>query len=141
MLKPLKSENLQLFLLRIGMGWLYLQGGIVKILDPNWTAAGFLNSRPEGNPFNAIWQALAGNPMIDITVAWGLTLLGVLLILGKFVKESSVGGFFLMTTFWAASLTGGLFQGLPIEHGWVVDYHMIYMLVFLYMAKIYPRAK
>jgi thiosulfate dehydrogenase [quinone] large subunit len=28
--------------LRLAMGWVLFQGGIVKILDPSWTAAGFL---------------------------------------------------------------------------------------------------
>jgi thiosulfate dehydrogenase [quinone] large subunit len=32
----------------------------------------------------------------------------------------------MMMMFWAASLTGGLMQGLPVAHGWVVDDHLVY---------------
>ena len=49
--------------LRIVMGWTLFQAGIVKLLDPAWTAAGFLQfAVPEGNPFMGLWQSWAGNP-------------------------------------------------------------------------------
>jgi len=32
----------------------------------------------------------------------------------------------MMLLFWAAALQGGLFAGLPVAHGWVVDDHMVY---------------
>ncbi|MDX1747347.1 MAG: hypothetical protein R3324_15530, partial [Halobacteriales archaeon] len=35
----------------------------------------------------------------------------------------------MMLFFWAASLHGGLFAGLPLEHGWVVDDHLVYAVL------------
>jgi thiosulfate dehydrogenase [quinone] large subunit len=35
----------------------------------------------------------------------------------------------MMLFFWLASLTGGLLQGLPVAHGWVVDDHLIYAIL------------
>ncbi len=116
--------------LRVLMGWVMFQGGIVKVLDPEWTAAGYLNfAIPEGNPFVTQFAAMAGNPAIDFLVAWGLTLTGLGLILGAFVRWNAFWAAFMMMMFWAASLHGGLAAGLPFEHGWVVDDHLIYAIL------------
>ncbi len=116
--------------LRIVMGWVLFQGGIVKILDPEWTAAGFLQfAIPEGNPFAGAFAAMAGSPMIDFLVMWGLTLTGLGLIIGAFTRWNAFWAAFMMLMFWAASLTGGLGQFLPLEHGWVVDDHLIYAVL------------
>ena len=120
--------------MRVTMGWVLLQGGLTKLvtyLDSNpannWTAAGFLaNAIPAGNPFTEVFAAMAGNPLIDILNMWGLTLTGLALILGAFVRWSAFWGAVMMLFYWAASLTGGLMAGLPVAHGWVVDDHLVY---------------
>lgn len=117
-------------LMRVMMGWVMFQGGIVKVLDPEWTAAGFLQfAVPEGNPFMGMWANFAGNPLIDGLVAWGLTLTGIGLILGAFTRWNAFWAAFMMIMFWMASLTGGFAEFLPLEHGWVVDDHLIYAIV------------
>lgn len=117
------------FILRIVMGWVFFQGGIVKVLNPNWTATGFLTNTPDGNPFTAFWLNIAGNPTIDFLNAWGLTLVGLALLLGVAVRFAAFWGAVMMLFYWAASLTGGLFQGLPLAHGWVFDDHIVYALI------------
>ncbi len=119
-----------LFGLRIVMGWILFQAGIVKLLDPEWSAAGFLQfAIPEGNPFTSVWAAWAGSPVIDFLVQWGLTLTGLGLLLGLLVRWNAFWAAVMMLFFWAASLYGGLAQGLPLEHGWVVDDHIVYALL------------
>lgn len=116
--------------LRVLMGWILFQGGIVKVLDPEWTAAGFLQfAIPEGNPFATQFATMAGSPLIDGLVAWGLTLTGLGLIIGALVRWNAFWAAFMMIMFWAASLTGGLLEGLPLEHGWVVDDHLLYAIL------------
>ena len=116
-----------LIIIRIGVGWILFQGGIVKVLDPEWTAAGFLQfAIPEGNPFMSLWANFAGNPTIDFLVSWGLTLTGLGLILGVLVRWNAFWAAIMMIFFWAASLHGGIMQGLPLEHGWVFDDHLVY---------------
>jgi len=120
--------------LRVLMGWTLLQGGITKLvtyLDANpgndWTAAGFLNNAiPAGNPLTGVWSAMAGVPMVDMLVMWGLTLTGLGLIVGALVRWNAFWGAVMMILFWMASLEGGLLQGLPIAHGWVIDDHLVY---------------
>lgn len=116
--------------LRVVMGWILFQGGIVKVLDPEWTAAGFLQfAIPEGNPFMGLWAGFAGNPLIDGLVAWGLTLTGIGLIFGALTRWNAFWAAFMMILFWMASLTGGLNEFLPLEHGWVMDDHMLYAVL------------
>ncbi|MFB6297113.1 MAG: hypothetical protein ABEH56_01180 [Salinirussus sp.] len=130
--------------LRIVMGWALFQGGITKLVtyldgnpENNWTAAGFLaNAIPDGNPFVGMWSAMAGNPLIDQLVMWGLTLTGLGLILGALVRWNAFWGAVMMLFFWAASLHGGLLQGLPLAHGWVIDDHMVYALLLFGLGAI-----
>ena len=116
--------------LRVIMGWILFQGGIVKLLNPDWTAAGYLtHAIPEGNPFAAQFGSMAGSPVIDFLVPWGLTLTGIGLLVGALVRWNAFWAAFMMIMFWAASLTGGLAQGLPLEHGWVMDDHLVYTIL------------
>ncbi|CQR50602.1 MULTISPECIES: DoxX family protein [Haloferax] len=126
-----------LFLLRVVMGWTLFQGGITKLVtyldaDPsnNWTAAGYLaNAIPEGNPLMGLWSSMAGSPLIDMLNMWGLTLAGLAIILGAFVRFSAFWGAVMMLFYWAAALEGGILAGLPLAHGWVVDDHIVYAVL------------
>ena len=130
--------------MRVVMGWILLQGGLTKLItyldaDPanNWTAAGYLaNAIPEGNPFGGAFAAMAGSPTIDILVMWGLTLTGLGLILGALVRWNAFWGAVMMLMFWAAALQGGLAAGLPLEHGWVVDDHLVYAALLFGLGAI-----
>ena len=130
--------------LRLTMGWTLMQGGLTKLItyldatpENNWTAAGYLaNAIPEGNPFMGLWGSMAGSPLIDILVMWGLTLTGLGLILGALVRWNAFWGAVMMLFFWASSLQGGLLAGLPIEHGWVVDDHLVYAALLFGLGAI-----
>ncbi|WP_254830056.1 hypothetical protein [Haloglomus salinum] len=120
--------------MRVVMGWVLLQGGLTKLVtyldanpENNWTAAGFLlNAIPQGNPLTGFFASMAGMPLIDGLVMWGLTLTGFGLIIGAAVRWNAFWGAVMMMFFWAASLTGGIMAGLPVAHGWVVDDHLVY---------------
>jgi thiosulfate dehydrogenase [quinone] large subunit len=130
--------------LRVTMGWVLFQGGITKLVtyldaDPanNWTAAGYLaNAIPAGNPLAGFFASMAGNPLIDILNMWGLTLTGLALILGAFVRWSAFWGAVMMLFYWLAALEGGLLAGLPLAHGWVVDDHLVYAFLLFGLGAI-----
>lgn len=116
--------------LRLVMGWIFLQAGIEKILDRSWTAAGYLgNAVHPNNPFKETFAAMAGDPMVDQLVVWGLTLVGVALLLGALVRFAAFWGAVMMALLWASALQGGLLAGLPLAHGWVVDDHVVYAVL------------
>ncbi|WP_136603149.1 DoxX family protein [Salinigranum halophilum] len=130
--------------LRVTMGWVLFQGGITKLVtyldaDPanNWTAAGYLaNAIPAGNPLAGFFASMAGNPLIDVLNMWGLTLTGLALILGAFVRWSAFWGAVMMLFYWLAALEGGLLAGLPLAHGWVVDDHLVYAFLLFGLGAI-----
>jgi len=130
--------------LRVVMGWTLFQGGVTKLVtyldaDPanNWTAEGFLlNAIPAGNPLTDFFATMAGNPLIDALNMWGLTLTGLALIVGAFVRWSAFWGAVMMLFYWLAALEGGLLAGLPLAHGWVVDDHLIYAFLLFGLGAI-----
>jgi len=123
--------------MRVVMGWVLLQGGLTKLVtyldanpDNNWTAAGYLaNAIPAGNPFRELFIGMAGSPLVDMLNMWGLTLTGLGLIVGALVRFNAFWGAVMMLFYWAAALQGGLMQGLPLAHGWVIDDHIVYAVL------------
>lgn len=115
---------------RLIMAYIFLQAGLEKLFDPGWSAAGFLaNAVADGNPFQAFFTGMAGNVVVDQLVIWGQLLIGVALLLGLLTRFAAFWGAVMMVLFWMASLEGGLMQGLPVEHGWIVTYHLVYAVL------------
>jgi thiosulfate dehydrogenase [quinone] large subunit len=91
-----KNIKIPLTLLRIVTGWLMFYAGYVKLIDSGWTAAGYLQN---ALTFPGFFQWLAQPailPYINFINEWALTLLGISLILGAFVRLSTILGAFLM---------------------------------------------
>ncbi len=139
-----RSIGYAILALRVTMGWILLQGGLTKLItyldgnpENNWTAAGYLqNAIPAGNPLQGFWGSMAGSPVLDILVMWGLTLTGIGLIIGALVRWNAFWGAVMMMFFWAAALEGGILQGLPLAHGWVVDDHLVYAALLFGLGAI-----
>lgn len=116
--------------LRLVMGWILLQGGLEKLFDPDWTAAGYLQfAIADSNPFKETFVDMAGSTLVDQVVIWGLTLTGLGLILGAAVRWCAFWAAAMMLIFWVSAWQGGMLQGIPLEHGWVVDDHVIYAVL------------
>lgn len=124
-----KSQKISLFLLRIGIGWLMFYAGITKILNPNFSAAGYLGT---AKTFPNIYQWLASPAnigWINFVNEWSLTLLGISLILGIAVRFSSILGAVLMLLYYFPVLT------FPyVAHSYIVDEHIVYALALLVLA-------
>ncbi|QQR54541.1 DoxX family membrane protein [Candidatus Peregrinibacteria bacterium] len=126
-----KSSKFFLFLLRISLGWMYLYAGLTKLLDPTWTSHGYLEGAKGLSGFYNWLATPSVLPVVDFMNEWGLTLLGVSLILGIFVRLSGVLGALLMLLYYLA-----LGFPYPNEHALIVDEHIIYIFALLYLAAI-----
>lgn len=91
-----KYSNMQLFslvTLRILVGWYFLYEGVTKILTPKWTSYGYLMD--SDGIFSSLYKSIAANPtlmtIVDNINIWGLTIVGLLLILGLFEKVGTIG--------------------------------------------------
>ena len=124
-----KTATTALFLARISLGWLFFYAGITKILDPNWSAQGFLGSAKTFPDLYAWFASPANINWVNFLNEWGLTLIGVALILGVFTKWASIAGILMMLLYY--------FPGLDfpyIDHGFIVDQHIIYIFLFALIA-------
>lgn len=114
------------------MGWLMFYAGITKVLNPSWSAVGYLKGAKTFAGFYNWLLTPNVLPVVNFINEWGLTLLGVSLILGIFVRLSSVLGAVLMILYYLPILD------FPYvgEHSYLVDEHIIYALVLLYFAVV-----
>lgn len=127
-----KYEKWSLVGLRLAMGWLMFYAGVTKIIDPQWSAAGYLNNAKTFAGFFR-WFAQPGIlPVTNFINEWGLTLLGVSLILGAFVRLSSLFGAMLMLLYYFPVLEFPYIK----PHSFIVDDHIVYALVLLYFAAV-----
>lgn len=127
-----QSQKFFLFLLRIVMGWMYFYAGIVKVIDPNFSAAGYLQG---AKTFAVFYQWLLSPnilPTVNFINEWGLTLLGVSLILGIGVRLSSILGGILMLLYYFPILN----FPYPNPHSYLVDEHIIYAAMLFFFAAV-----
>ena len=123
-------QKVSLFALRVTLGWFMFYAGITKVLDPAWSAGGYLAS---AKTFPALYQWFASPgilPVVNFINEWGLTLLGVSLILGIGVRLSSLAGVVLMALYYLAILE---FPNVP-PHAYLVDDHIIFITALLVLA-------
>ncbi len=126
-----KIEKTSLFMLRIVMGWMFLYAGITKVLDPAWSAEGYIKSAQNFSWFFSQLLNPGILPTVNFLNEWGLTLLGVSLILGIGVRLSSLLGAVLMFMYYAV-----LPFPYPNPHSLLVDEHIIYVTILLYFAVV-----
>lgn len=88
-----KLQRYALFILRVLIGWYFLYEGLAKVFTPNWSAYGYLIDSK--GIFASFFMRLAENPTLLDTVnfinIWGLTTVGLLMILGLFTNIAYVG--------------------------------------------------
>jgi thiosulfate dehydrogenase [quinone] large subunit len=96
-----KYTNIQTFLLvalRLLLGWYFLYEGIVKIANPDWSSFGYLMDSQ--GPFAAIFHSLAAKANVVAAVdwlnKWGLTLIGLGLLLGFLTQYALFFGMLLL---------------------------------------------
>ncbi len=122
-----KFSKVSLLLLRFGLGWVFLYAGLTKVLNPSWTAAGYLKA---AKTFPELYQWFASTANIDwvnFLNKWGLTLVGAALILGIAVRIASWAGTSIMLLYYLPALT---FPKIG-ANSYLVDEHIVYALVFL----------
>lgn len=118
-----RFQKISLFLLRISLGWMFFYAGITKVLNPAWSSAGYLGSAKTFPEFYQFMLQPAVLPFINFVNEWGMTLLGVSLILGAFVRLSSSLGILLMVLYYLPILD----FPYPNPHSYIVDEHIIYI--------------
>ncbi|MCK4748557.1 MAG: DoxX family protein, partial [Bacteroidales bacterium] len=127
----------------IAIGWHLLYEGIVKILDPYWSADSFLAEA--SGPFAGLFHKMASNPgllrVIDVINIAGLTAIGLMLMLGLFTRYAAIAGALLLSMYylanpsWVASRIGFGVEGNYM----VVNKNLIEVVMLVLIASIPPN--
>lgn len=117
-------------LLRICLGWLFFYSGITKVLNPDWSAAGYLQGAKTLAP---IYQWLLQPdilPVVNFLNEWGQLVLGIALLLGVFVRLGGILGIALMLLYYLPVLE---FPYIG-KNAFIVDEHIVYAVALLLLA-------
>jgi len=110
-------------LMRVFVGWHFLYEGLAKLTSPSWSAAGYM--KQARGPFAELFRGLAAQPNMlanaDLITMWGLTLVGLCLILGLFTRLASIGGIAFLSLFYLCNPPFvGYFYSIPTEGSYLV---------------------
>ena len=109
--------------LRVVVGWHFLYEGLAKLTSPSWSAAGYL--KQARGPFADMFKGLASQPNLlanaDLITMWGLTIVGVLLIVGLFTRLASLAGIGFILLFYLCNPPFvGYFYSIPTEGSYLI---------------------
>lgn len=92
------SQITIMVVLRLAIGWHFLYEGVSKILNPNWTSAGFLLDSK--GILQGFFHSLAMNKnileVVDFLNVWGLTAIGFGLVAGLFIPVATLAGMIIL---------------------------------------------
>ena len=86
-----RAQLVTITVMRVLIGWHFLYEGVSKLTTEGWSAQGFLLQAR--GPFAGLYRWMASNPDVLSSVnqlnMWGLTLVGLGLMLGCFTRLAS----------------------------------------------------
>jgi len=122
-MKLSRGPMIAITVLRVVIGWHFLYEGLTKLTAPSFTAAGYL--KQARGPFGDLFRSLATQPNLlanaDLITMWGLTLVGLFLMLGLFTRLASLAGIgFILMFYLAAPPLIGYFYSIPSEGSYLI---------------------
>jgi thiosulfate dehydrogenase [quinone] large subunit len=122
-MKLSRGPMIAITVLRVVIGWHFLYEGLTKLTAPSFTAAGYL--KQARGPFAEMFKSIATQPNLlanaDLITMWGLTLVGLFLILGLFTRLASLAGIgFILMFYLAAPPLIGYFYSIPSEGSYLI---------------------
>ncbi len=114
---------------RLAIGWVFLSAGLRQVPDAAWSAAGFMRGSPNLSGF---FELMASPPfinLIDAVIPWAHLLIGLALILGICMRLAAVGGTTLMILYYIPRFA------FPDT---IVEYHLVYAGIIVYLAAVRP---
>ena len=116
-------QKLSIPVLRILIGWHFLYEGIAKLLNPNWSAAGFLSESQWLLSGFSEW-IIANESILNIVNflnVWGLILIGFGLILGIFTRLAAISGTVLLLLYYFTNPPLiGMYYAVPSEGNYLI---------------------
>src|SRR3989338_4632665 len=125
-----KYQKISILLLRLSLGWIFLYSGATKIINPDWTAAGYLKGAQTFAPlYNLFTQNI---DFINILNSWGQAAIGLALIFGLMLRPAALFGILMMILYYTPILNFP-YVGKGTT-SFLVDQHIIFILVFILLS-------
>jgi len=128
-------------ILRLLIGWHLLYEGLLKVIDPSWTSAAYLAGSK--GILSEFFQWILSSPSliytVDIINMWGLTLIGLALMLGYRTKFFGFAGALLLLMYYLAYPPVIGRTGLSTEGNYLfIDKNLIEAILLIGFA-FFPR--
>ena len=145
-MKDYQYSSLQTFFLvtlRLLIGWHLLYEGIVKVLNPAWSAATFLENAQ--GPLADFFASLAANNkllfVIDFLNEWGLICIGLSLLTGFFTSFGLLMGIILLLSYYLANPPFiGLEQGPGVEGSYLIVNKNLIEIAAMFVLLAFPTS-
>ncbi|RPH98337.1 MAG: DoxX family protein, partial [Calditrichaeota bacterium] len=134
-------KRLILTLLRAAIGWHFLYEGLAKILQGNWSSAGYLANTHGFLSGLYHWLTRSETLLraVDLLNMYGLLFIGLALFLGLFTRwAAGAGALLLVLYYFAYPPFGNPIMGATESHLFIVDKIMIEALVLIFLF-IFPQ--
>jgi len=137
------SQLYGLVTLRVLIGWHILYEGVSKLINPYWSSAAYLLDSKW--IFSGLAKTIVSNPTLltisDYVNMWGLTLVGLCLLLGVFSRQATFGGmvFILLYYLFAPPLLG-LEYSKPGEGSYIIVNKNLIEACALFVLYYFPTS-
>ena len=118
-----RAQTVTIVVLRVLIGWHFLYEGLSKMMNPTWSAAGYLTQAR--GPLSGFFRWMAADPNVlanvNLTNKWGLTAIGLGLILGCFTRTAAASGILVILLFYLCNPPFvGYFYSIPTEGSYLI---------------------
>ena len=138
------SQLIGLVILRILIGWHFLYEGISKLSNPYWSSAAYLLDSKW--IFSSLAERIVANPTLleftDSVNMWGLTIVGLSLLLGFMSRYGAIAGLvFILLYYIFAPPFIGLEYSKPGEGSYIIVNKNLIEACALYVLYLFPTSQ
>jgi len=130
-----------LVILRVLIGWHLLYEGFSKLLNPYWSAAGYLAESKW--IFAGLFKSILASPgalgVVDFLNEWGLIAIGLGLIAGCLTRAATISGIVLLSLYYlSAPPLIGLSYTIPTEGSYIIVNKTLVEIGALFVLAYFP---
>lgn len=140
-MKVQKNSLIALVLLRLAIGWHFLFEGLAKIFNPGWSSKTYLLDSGGMLKGFFVWMTQHQSVLktVDFLNAWGLSLIGLSLILGLFSRYASRAGMILLGLYYLSHpAIYGISYLFPSDGSYFLVNKTIIEILALYVLSAFP---
>ncbi len=139
-----KLQLTGLLVLRIFVGWHFLYEGFVKLVNPYWSSAEYLQGA--GGIFSRMFESIVVNPVllkiVDQLNIWGLILIGSALIAGCLFRVTCVFGMILLSMYYFSNPPFlGISATAPVEGNYLFVNKNLIEIAALWVLYLFPTGQ